>query len=198
MWRVEHGDLAGITIGSLERVTEALGATLSIQVRWQGERLDRLMDAAHAALQARVAELLSMAGWIVRAEVSFNHYGDRGRVDLVALHPRLRAVLIVEVKSALGDLQDTLGRLDVKVRLARTIAAELGWGEIDVAVPVLVIAQSRGARRIVGAHEPLFRRYALRGRQAVAWLRRPSRPAPDGILWLARPPDSRQAVTNRR
>ena len=194
--RLERGDLAGITIGSLNRVADALGATLHVQLRWQGEQLDRLMDAAHAAVQQSVAELLGSLGWIVRVEVSFNHYGDRGRVDILAYHPGLRILLIVEVKSAIGDLQETLGRLDVKFRLGRQIARECGWTDVAVVIPALVLGDSRLARRTIAAHDALFARYNVRGRDAMAWLRR-ARPSVTGLLWFTSRPDSHPARIQR-
>jgi transcriptional regulator with XRE-family HTH domain len=100
--RMERGELAGMTIVRVDKIATALGASVSVQVRWQGEQLDRLVDAAHGALQQAVAELLIGLGWLVRVEFSFNHYGDRGRVDVLAFHPLLRVLLIVEVKSGLG------------------------------------------------------------------------------------------------
>src|SRR5688572_9361 len=130
--RMERGDLRGMTLNSIDRIAGALGASVHVQLRWQGEQLDRLMDAAHAAIQQSVAKQLTSFGWLVRVEVSFNHFGDRGRVDILAYHPLLRVLLVTEVKSALGDLQDTLGRLDVKVRLGRQLAHDLGWTDVQV------------------------------------------------------------------
>lgn len=115
--RLERGGLHGVTLGSLETVAEALGATLALVLRWEGAELDRLADAAHARLQEQVAGALERLGWLVRIETSFNRYGDRGRVDVLAHHPVARTLLVIEVKSAIGDLQETLGRLDVKVGL---------------------------------------------------------------------------------
>lgn len=195
--RAERGDVSGMTLGSIDRIAGALGASVHLQMRWQGEQLDRLMDAAHAALQQVVAEFLTAMGWVVRVEVSFNHYGDQGRVDVLAHHPRLRVLLIVEIKSALGDLQETLGRLDVKVRLGRKLAAELGWDAVAV-VPALVIGDSRLARRTVAAHAALFGRYDVRGRAALGWLRRADERIPTGLLWFASRPDSHQATIGRR
>lgn len=188
--RLERGELRGMTLASIDRVAEALAATVDVTLRWQGEQVDRMLDAAHAALQKSVAETLTSLGWLVQVEVSFNRYGDRGRVDVIALHPMLRIVVVVEVKSALGDLQDTLGRLDIKARVARAIAAEIGWSAVSGVVPMLVIGQSRATRRVVAEHEPLFARYSVRGRSCVAWLRRPTTPVPSGLLWFVKPPDS--------
>lgn len=191
--RIERGDLAAVPIGTLRRVATELDAALSLQIRWRGEELDRLVDAAHASLQQATSALLISLGWLVRVEVSFNHYGDRGRVDIVAIHPTLRIVLIVEIKAGLGDLQDTLGRLDVKVRLGRRIADDLGWSDVSAVVPVLVIGDTRAARSVIAHHDALFQRFTVRGRSALAWLRRPRGGAPTGMLWFAKSQDSHSA-----
>lgn len=185
--RLERGDLARMTLNDIDRVARALGASVHLQIRWRGEQLDRLIDAAHASIQQLIAETLTKLGWIVRVEVSFNHYGDRGRVDIVAFHPTVRVLLIVEIKSAIGDIQETLGRIDVKVRVARRIAAELGWTDITTVVPAIVIGDSRAARRVVLEHGSLFARFGVRGRNALAWVRRPTGPPPDGLLWFTAP-----------
>lgn len=194
---MERGELSGMTLGSIDRAAATLGASVHIQLRWQGEQLDRLIDAAHAQIQQSVAALLANVGWIVHVEVSFNHYGDRGRVDIIAFHPLLRILLIVEIKSALGDLQETVGRLDVKVRIGRKIARDLGWTDVATLIPVLVIGDSRAARRIIAEHGALFESLNRRGRAALAWVRRPAVPHPTGLLWFAKRPDSRQATIRR-
>lgn len=180
--RVEAGHLQGLTIGSLARLADAVDATLSIDLRWRGADLDRLIDRDHAAVQNAAANRLANTGWIAQAEVSFNHYGDRGRCDLLAWHPATRTILVVEVKSRLGDLQDTLGRLDVKARLGALLAGQVGWGQPALTVPALVLPDNRSARRVLMRHESLFRRYGLRGRTALAWLRAPV--LTSGIIWF--------------
>lgn len=195
--RLERGDVRGLTLGSVEKVAGSLGATVDLTLRWHGEQLDRIADAAHAAIQRAVAEELTSLGWLVQVEVSFNHYGDRGRVDVLAFHPGMRVVVAVEVKTALGDLQETLGRIDIKARLARTIAAEVGWSGLTGAVAMLVIGDSRTARRLVAQHAALFARYSLRGRAAVAWLRRPRQPVPSGVLLFLKLPNSHDMTVTR-
>jgi transcriptional regulator with XRE-family HTH domain len=194
--RIERGAFRGVTVGALERVAVALEGRLDVVVRWEGADLDRLVDASHAGLVESVARLLADRGWLVRTEVSFNHFGDRGRVDVLALHPSARALIVCEVKSAIGDTQDTSGKLDVKVRLARTIAAGVGWENVVAVVPALVVGDTRSARRVVRSHPAQFARFIVRGRSAVAWLRRPIG-APSGLLWFAKLPDSRGVTTNR-
>ena len=117
-------------------------------------------------------------------EVSFNHYGDRGRVDVLAYHAPTGCVLVAEVKSAVGDVQETLGRIDVKVRLGRSLAASAGWirrAGGGAGVDRHGIAH---ARRVIAAHPVLFARFNMRGRAAQTWLRRPTLPPPSGLLWF--------------
>lgn len=186
--RAENGLVEGLTVRSLDRLATALGATLVIELRWRGAQLDALIDRAHAALVTAVAERLERAGWQVHPEVSFNHYGDRGRCDLVAWHARTRTLLIVEVKSRVANLQDALGQLDVKTRLAAVLAQQLGLGRPAFFVSALVLGEDGANRRTVTQHEALFRRFSLRGRAAFAWLRAPTRQVPNGgLLWYESP-----------
>jgi len=180
--RVEHDELDAVPLGTLRRVIEALEARMRLTVDWQGEELDRLIDANHARLQNAVAQLLESYGWLVRVEVSFNHYGDRGRYDILAFHAATGWLLVVEIKVGIGDVQDLLGRLDVKVRLASGVARELGWTVTRV-IPMLAIAEESSSRRVTRRHAALFRRFDLRGRAAGAWLRRPVG-RPSGILFF--------------
>ncbi len=195
--RIEQGQVIRVPVGSLLRLADALGCSVDLTVRWHGEELDRLVDAAHAQVVEAAATILDAAGWLTRAEVSFNHYGDRGRVDLLAFHPRRRMLVVVEAKSAIGDTQETLGRLDVKSRLGSMLAANVGWGRPTIVLPALVVAESRTARRVIQRHEHAFRRFGLRGRSAVAWLRNPSAPAPTGLLWFTTLSDSLKTGVTR-
>jgi transcriptional regulator with XRE-family HTH domain len=194
--RIERGELGGITVQSLERVAMVLGATLEIRAHWNGADLDHLIDARHAAVEEAVARFLIHHGWQVRPEVSFSHYGDRGRVDLLARWPPTALVLVIEVWSQIGDIQDTLGRLHTKQRLAGVMAKDLGW-TVSAVVPAVVVADSAAARKAITAHSSLFSGYSLRGRKALAWLRHPVGSAPNGLLWFANASDARGVRVNR-
>lgn len=171
--RLERGECDRMLFAAAATVADALGARLLVHLSWQGELLDRLVDGAHAELQNAVVDLLTAAGWICAVEVSFNHYGDRGRYDVLAYHAATGIVLVIEVKTAIGDIQATLGQLDVKVRLARDVARERGWSVRHV-VRMLVIADERHQHRIVARHARLFAEFSLRSHAARAWLRRPA------------------------
>jgi hypothetical protein len=65
---------------------------------------------------------LRAGGWTTAVEVTFNHYGDRGSIDVLAVHPVARIALVVEVKTEITSAEETLRRLDVKVRLGAGLA----------------------------------------------------------------------------
>lgn len=170
--RLERGECDRMLFATADTVAKALGGRLMVYLSWQGEQLDRLVDAAHAELQNAVVNLLTAAAWLCAVEVSFNHYGDRGRYDILAYHAATGILLVIEVKTALGDVQATLGQLDVKRRLASAVARDRGWDPRHV-VTMLVIADERQQHRIIARHSALFAGLALRGHSARAWLKHP-------------------------
>ena len=99
------------------------------------------------------------------------------------------------MKTGVWDLQETLGRLDVKVRLARTVAQERGWAVRHV-VGTLVVADSRTAYRRIADHAPLFAAYSTRGRSARAFVRAPTASV-TGILAFIPLPDSNHRHSRR-
>lgn len=200
---LERGQLEHHQLVALTRVAAALGSSVRIDLMLPGGDLHRLLDADHAALQARWADLLERAGWSVMPEVTFNHFGERGSVDLLAFHPGTGNLVVVEIKTLVADIQDLLSGMDRKARLARTLAADQGW-DARHSVPALVIADGTTVRRRIADHAALFSRFELRGRRAAAWLRSPEPHAqvPRGLLLLtklprARPGDLRRAGRQR-
>lgn len=172
-------EVSSCSVAMLDKWASALGGYLVVDVRVNGE--PPLADARHAALQNWLVQLLLMLGWVVEAEVSFNHFGDRGRIDVLAYHPLLGILLVIEIKTRIVDVQDTLGRLDTKVRVASELAQQRGWATTTI-VPAFIIRDNGTSRRRVTTHAALFARFAFRGTDARRWLRRPTLPAPTGIL----------------
>ena len=187
--RVENGELAGMTIRSLEVLAAALDAGLVVELRWQGADLDRLVDRGHAQLQEAVVARLRAASWVTHLEVSFNHFGDRGRCDVLAWHASTRTLLIVEAKTRFGNLQETIGALDVKRRLGRVLAEQIGSPNPRAVVAALAVAEHRTGRRIVQRYPSMFAAFGLRGRDAASWISAPAG-APTGLLWFESLPDS--------
>ncbi|MFN2419504.1 MAG: hypothetical protein ABR593_11395, partial [Candidatus Limnocylindria bacterium] len=158
------------------------------------------LDADHSAIAAHWTRRLEAFGWIVRNEVSFNRYGDRGRIDLLAYHFEQRVLLVIEIKTTIVDAQALLGGLDVKARVPPSISRELGWRP-SATVPALLVSEGTTARRHMEALAPLFSRFALRGHAASSWLRNPVR-HPTGLLTFTKLPftdgvDARRAGRRR-
>ena len=192
--RIERGHADRATVRTLIRVAEALGASLSVRVLWHGEGLDRLLDAAHADLTDLALRLLRDTGWEVATEVSFNVTGDRGVIDILAFHPATGALLVIEVKSVVPDLQGMLGTLDRKVRVAAGLARGRGW-RVTTVSRLLVFPDDRTARRRVDRHAAVFAA-ALPARTAAVrrWLKHPVDTLA-GIMFL---PNVRQVSTRHR
>jgi hypothetical protein len=67
-----------------------------------------MLDRDHASLVESAVTLLSADGWIPVPEVTFQVYGERGSIDILAWHPIARILLVIEVKSVVPDVQATL------------------------------------------------------------------------------------------
>ena len=193
---LERGRARELSLGTVEAILAALGARTDMRVLWNGPELDRMLDAGHAALGVAIKRRLERWHWIVRVEVSFSRYGERGRIDLLAWHPSTGYLLVIELKTDLVDVQSLLGSLDVKARLARHVAAEFGW-ETTAVVPAIVFTEDRRIRDRLVLVDTLFDRFPVRGRAASSWLRRPLN-SPSGLLWFAAvPPEARRAASHR-
>jgi transcriptional regulator with XRE-family HTH domain len=181
--KVEAGQSADVQVGTIVAIGAALGASIDVQVRWYGEGLDRLLDAAHAGLVELVVAMLANDGWETRVEVSFAIGGERGSVDVIGLHRDVAAILIVEVKSVVPDAGGMLHVLDRKARLGPEIAKQIGWPCASVS-RLLIIGESSTTRRRVAALGATFAT-ALpeRGWSVRQWLRSPTG-ALAGLLFI--------------
>lgn len=81
---VEAGRGGRLPLEQLVAMVAAFGGYLSVRILFQGEALDRLRDRRHAALVEAMVERLRADGWDVATEVSFNHFGERGSIDILA------------------------------------------------------------------------------------------------------------------
>jgi len=108
--RLDRGRFAGMTVGRIRRILAVYDAELVQYVRWRGGDIDRLLDRGHAELGEHVAALLESLRWTVVAEVSYSIFGERGSIDLLAWHPASRVLLVIEIKTELTSIKETLRR----------------------------------------------------------------------------------------
>ncbi len=153
---IERGRLDAVDLDTLRRVGRVLEIAVPFAPRWRGPELDRLLDRDHAALVERCVGAFEAHGWTVIPEWSFNHFGDRGSVDVLAWHPSARAIAVVEVKTRIVDVQDLLAKVDRKVRVVREILPrERGWNALGVG-RLLVVPDSRSVRDAIDQHARTF------------------------------------------
>ncbi len=197
VWRVEHGRLDRLQLGTIRKVLKSLEIDMPLQAYWRGGDLDRLVDERHALLSGVAGGLLVNAAWVVQAEVTFSVYGERGSIDILAWHPATRTLLVVEVKSSLNSIEETLRRQDVKVRLARGIARErFGW-KASATASMLVLPDDTTSRRRVDRHGAVLGElFPVRGAEARSWLRSPSG-AVGLLIFLSSPNGTRLSPTRR-
>ena len=192
--RAERGDACSLTVRTLERIAETLGARASLRLLWHGDELDRLLDAAHAGLVEQVVAILRANGWEVVPEATFNVYGERGSVDVLAFHPGFGALLIVEVKSAVPDMQAMLAGIDRKVRLGPSLAKDRGR-RIRFVSRLLVLPDDRTARRRLSDHVATVGQALPLGTAATRrWIARPIG-SMGGVLFL---PSSQSTTARHR
>lgn len=184
--RADRSELHGMTLGSLDRIATALGATLDLSIRYRGGLGDRLVDAAHARLVDHVVARLQAAHWQVELEFGFNVFGERGVVDILAWHAATSSLLIVEVKSRFTDLQAMLASLGRKVRLVPDVTRRaFGW-EVAHIGRIVVAAGSTANRSVVASHPSVFDvALPASSLEIRRWIRQPDRPIAG--LWLVSP-----------
>ena len=155
--RIERGHVGPQSIDSVRAIAHALEIRVSLVAQWRGGDLDRLINRRHSALHESVARMFrdELPAWILAPEVSFSVYGERGIIDILAWHPGRRALLVIELKTDLVDMNELVGTFDRKRRLAWEVAVKRGWDPISVSA-WLIVASSRTNRRRVEAHRAML------------------------------------------
>jgi transcriptional regulator with XRE-family HTH domain len=172
---VERGHLGSVSADRLRRLFAAVEARYQGDVSWRGGAIDRLLDEGHAVLVGATAAKVQARDWSPELEVTFNSYGDRGSIDILALQRSASAVLVIEIKTELTSIEETIRRLDVKERLARDIVLErYGWRPGTVG-RLLVIREGATNRRRVAAHQTVLRTaFPAQRAELRAWMSAPA------------------------
>ena len=172
---LELGRLEQVGLATARRIAEELDIRLVLTARWRGGEADRLLDRAHASIVEHVIVTLREARWEVLPEFTFNVYGDRGSVDILAWHPSERILLIIEVKATINDVQNLLSALSRKQRVVPGAVREtLPWRPDHVSV-LLIAAGTTANRSVVTRHAATFdAAFPTRTRAIREWIRRPT------------------------
>ncbi|HEX3427987.1 MAG TPA: helix-turn-helix domain-containing protein [Candidatus Limnocylindrales bacterium] len=176
--RVERGLAGTLPLDVIRRIGATLEIRAELGLRWRGADLDRLRSARHSALHESVARAFARSpGWILAPEVSFSIFGERGIVDLLAWNRRRGALLVIELKTEIVDVNELVGTFDRKIRLGRDIAVDHGWA-VGPATPVsgwVILVDSATNRRRLHEHVGMLRSaYPMDGRSIGGWLAKPT------------------------
>jgi transcriptional regulator with XRE-family HTH domain len=173
--RIERGLIGSPSVDTIRAVAAALEIRVDLLTLWRGGDLDRLLNAGHSALHEAVARRFhnELPAWTLAPEVSFSIYGERGIIDILAWHPGRRALLVIELKTDITDVNELIGTFDRKRRLARQIGSSRGWDAVATS-SWLIVTDSRTNRRRVDAHAAMLRGSLPQDATAIRrWLRDP-------------------------
>lgn len=159
-----------------------------------------MLGLGHSLLHEGVARALAgdFLDWLMAPEVSFSIYGERGVIDLLLWHPGRRAVLVIELKTEIVDVNEMLGTLDRKRRLAWTVARERGWDPVSVSAWIIVAASRTNERRLAEHRTLLRSAYPATGRSMRAWLTDPVGSVAGLSMWSAPETGGRRLTPTRR
>jgi transcriptional regulator with XRE-family HTH domain len=172
--RLERGLIDGMAMSTIRAIARAVDVRVELLPRSRAADLERIVAGAHAALAEAVVTWLSrFAGWIVRPEVGFSSYGDRGVIDLVCWHQGRRTLLVIELKTELVDINQLLATLNRYARNAAVAVAPMGWTPVSVC-QLLIVSDTDFNRDRVAGHAALFAAaLPLRAKAIRDWLRDP-------------------------
>lgn len=193
---LERGNITRLSHDAVTRIAAVVEVLITLEARWRGSDGERLLDRRHAELVERVVRELQYAGFETVVEYTFNHFGERGAADIVGWHAPSRSLLIVEVKTRLVDLQETLSTLGRKVRIIpKLVVADRGWQPTSVSY-ILAVPDLSSLRRVVDRHRSVFdSAFPQRSLQVRGWLRSPAGQSLRGAWFLS---DSGVAAGRRR
>src|SRR6476646_239044 len=187
--RAERGHLDTLSLRTIRAIATHLDVRVDLAPRWRAGDLDRLLNARHSGLHELVARhLAELPEWVAQPEVSFAIYGERGVIDILAWHPGRRALLVIELKTDIADVNELVGTVDRKGRHAVGIAIERGWIQAHDPPPSVsiwvIVADGHTNRRRIQAHRAVLRAaFPADGRAIGGWLRNPTQPIRALSLW---------------
>lgn len=157
-----------------------------------------MLNARHSRLHELVARRFrELPAWLAVPEVSFWIRGERGVVDILGFHRPADMLLVIELKTDIVDVNELLGTVDRKRRLALEIARGQGWSVAPGARASVWVVVADGAtnRRRIAAHRTMLRAaFPVDGRAMPGWLLDPRTPVRALSFWSDGHPDHRGLV----
>src|SRR5262245_32388270 len=182
--RAERGQLDRMSLATLRRIAAALDIRVDLVPRWRGADLDRLLNAGHAEMHEWLAQYFDrLPAWVRAPEVSFSVFGERGVINILAWHPGRRALIVLELKTELAGVNELVGVMDGRRRLAARIGRERGWDPVTVSAWVIVADTPTNRRRHARSRGLLRSAFPIDGHAMRAWMHDPDGPVAALSFW---------------
>lgn len=190
---IENGHVADMTFSRAQILLTAMGARLvvSVDAPFLGDR-QRQLEPAHARCSAHVATRLRRDGWLVATEVEVGGDRSRGWIDVLAFHPELRVLLVIEIKTEIRDLGAIERALGWYEREGQVAARRLGWHPGRTVGCLLLLATEANDARVVANRQPFAVGFPVRARDLAELVRGASSPAHAGRAVAMIDPRSRR------
>jgi transcriptional regulator with XRE-family HTH domain len=173
MAMIERGE-ANPSLSLVEEIAHALGLDLQLSIRPPiFPAGSRVVDSVHARCSAYVDRRLRGLGWTTAREVEIVHGRSHGWIDLLAFDQRTRTLLIIEIKTRIGDLGGLERQIGWYERMAWQPARRLGWRPTRVISIVLALATDEVERVVRSHRELLALAFPMRAPQLADLLARP-------------------------
>jgi transcriptional regulator with XRE-family HTH domain len=169
---IEAGERASLDVYS--RLLVVLGLSLSLGPGdGHGRRGPLVGDLVHSAMGEMEARLLASLGYELAIDHPYQHYQFAGRADVLAWHRDRGALLHLENRTRLPDLQEAAGSFNAKCQyLAPVLARQIGLGRFVSQTHVMVGLWSSEVIHAVKRRPATIRALAPDGDTRLeAWLR---------------------------
>ena len=180
---LESGEADRLTIGTIRRCVEPLGMRVELRATWRGAGARSPARRGPCRARGRVDATSGPVGMgdVARSELQPLWRARPHRPRRLA--PGRRHAVDHRVQDRPRRRPGNCSARSMRRRgwLASWLASSICRPRRAV-VPVLLFRESMTNRRHLATLEPLFRRFGLRGRPAITWLRRPAAPCPSGLL----------------
>ena len=165
--RIERVAKPELSLRQATKVLRALGIEPVLQLNPPRIAAPPVRDRGHARMVGAVARRLRRAGFLVATEVEVGGTRWRGFIDVLAMHPGARLLLVVEVKTVIDDIGRTDRQLGAYVESAWAAAQLLGWRPRAATGLLVVLATDENDQRLRVHRELIDVAFPLRARDLM-------------------------------
>jgi transcriptional regulator with XRE-family HTH domain len=166
--RIERAAKPELSLHQATKVLRALGIEPLLQLNPPRVDSGPVRDRSHARIVGAVVRRLRRAGFLVATEVEIGGTRWRGFIDVLAMHPGSRLLLVIEVKSVIDDIGRTDRQLGAYVESAWPAARLRGWRPRAATGLLVVLATDENDQRLRSHRELIDIAFPLRARDLMS------------------------------